>query len=305
MAELHLIDDQTLTDAPVIGALMRDHIAQNPKPTRLLVLGGAYDGAALGLGPHESLNLPRFASPLRDRPLRRWLDTHGPFNSVVTWSKRVRALAERLAGRAIRKRGERQPALIDPARLHADRREGLRLKLGAAEGDLVVWLMADHCAGGDAMAPMRLLGLVDETGRRARLVVHPACRRLNAARQMVEQLGRRHRLIGFEYAHEPWTVLSGCDVALAMDGGRAARRSVPWAAAAGVPILTMGRLAAEVEGWASWSVASDGWRQAARRLIAHIDAPGALAEHLAAQRRRAVQLYGLRGERAACSAGIA
>lgn len=305
MAELHLIDDQTLTDAPVVGALMREHIARQQTETRLLVLGRAYDGEALRLGPHEALPLPRHASPLRDRPLRRWLNTHGPFHTVATWSPQARALADRLVGNAIRRRGERLPILIDTTRLREDRRAGMRLKLGAAEGDLVIWLMVDRCTDGDAMAAMRLLGLTDETGRRVRLVVHPASRRLPATRQMIETLDRTHRLVEFDHACEPWTVLSGCDVALAMDGGRSARLSAAWAAAAGVPILVMGQPVTEVTPWVTWAVDSDNWRGGAQRLVGHVDQPTAVAEALAEHRQRARRLYGPTGGAAERAAGIA
>ena len=69
-----------------------------------------------------------------------------------------------------------------------------------------------------------------------RLLVHPRQRNRLRAVRMWRGLGRSHWLITDAALDEPWQVLPGCDMALAM-GPHAGNLSLLWAMAANVPIV--------------------------------------------------------------------
>ena len=137
--------------------------------------------------------------------------------------------------------------------------EGIRWRRWAADRDtFVVGLLSEPPGWGDAQAAMIAVSLVDLTGRRVKLVVHPAARGRLEVRGWARKLDLERHLVVDEALAEPWRVVRGLDAVLlgfgaSRDGavrrcepalpGDGCRRPVSgvlpllWAMAAGVPVI--------------------------------------------------------------------
>ncbi len=126
----------------------------------------------------------------------------------------------------------------------------------------IVMLLSDPPQAGDTVAAIMAVGLAEESFRdreqplEFRVVVHPDQRHRRRAQALCRHLGRLTRVIQEPAAACPWTVLPGCDYALALgdsspgangnsagvgasgggDGGGGGL-SLLWAMAANVPIV--------------------------------------------------------------------
>ncbi len=124
---------------------------------------------------------------------------------------------------------------VDP---HA--RAALRERWDAREDDRIVALLSDPPEAADAREAILSVGLADESrstaGKRLRLLLHPRQTGMLRARRSLRALEAGHRIIVDPQVRFPWTVLPGCDMALA-PGPAAKGLSLPWAMASNVPIV--------------------------------------------------------------------
>jgi len=113
---------------------------------------------------------------------------------------------------------------IDMSRIAARGRASLREAWGIDPATdaktIVVALPSDPPGAADAVAAMAACRFALETvqadGFDIRLLVHPFQRRRLQAKQMLRSIGGLRMLIDEPRLAQPWTVLSGCDIALAL-----------------------------------------------------------------------------------------
>ncbi len=139
---------------------------------------------------------------------------------------------------------------FDPALLSPDR-TAVRDAWGVVDGDALVVVMLDPSPlAADAARAALGVGLAaigmaqGGDGRRCHLVMHPCQWRRGVAARVIDGFGAPGLVRQDARVASPWTVLAGCDAALVLGGGGPL---LPWAMAAGVPLLAdpLG-LAAEV-----------------------------------------------------------
>jgi glycosyltransferase involved in cell wall biosynthesis len=184
------------------------------------------------------------------------------------------------------------PPGVDPSEIDHDRRELLRSRWDVEDRDLVVGAFAEPLVWADARNASDVVGRAAVSGRRVRILVHPASTRRAEARRWMRQLGLEPLLLVEDEAAEPWRVMPGVDAAWIPGGdpsGRSAilgssgstdrwgirglllggdrrRRPAPsilpmlWAMAAGRPVV------AEAHGGSMW-VLGDGEAAAAGMLV--------------------------------------
>ncbi|MCA9286838.1 MAG: glycosyltransferase, partial [Phycisphaerales bacterium] len=159
----------------------------------------------------------------------------------------------------------------------------------------VVGLLGEPVRWADARAATAVLSLVALAGHDLVLAVHPSAQRRFEAQRYAESLGIGHRIVLDEELAEPWRMVSGLDAGLLMSdettsarprrlgsplgillgGGRPRRpmtgtMSLLWAAAAGIPVVAEGTLAARAfveEGITGFLVGSRDIYRAANRLV--------------------------------------
>lgn len=130
---------------------------------------------------------------------------------------------------------------IDLGRVGHSQRAAIRRGWGI-ESDLqcVAAIACDPVERGDALvAAMGVLVANEITsvgGRPLRLLLHPQQLNRVRVRQMVRPLDQERALIDEPRVAEPWSVLPGCDLVLAL-GPHAGGLSLLWAMAANVPIV--------------------------------------------------------------------
>ncbi len=105
---------------------------------------------------------------------------------------------------------------------------------------LVIGLLADPVWSVDARRLALIVGLAEEALRprnvKLHVVIHPRQMHLPRARKTLEQVNKGYQFIIDNQADEPWAVLPGCDLALAM-GPKAGGLSTRWGMAGNVPMV--------------------------------------------------------------------
>ncbi len=105
---------------------------------------------------------------------------------------------------------------------------------------IVVGLLADPVWSVDARRLLLVIGLADEAlrsqGFKLHVLVHPQQQHLPRARRTLAELNKGYQFIIDAKADEPWAVLPGCDIALAMGPG-AGGLSTRWGMAGNLPII--------------------------------------------------------------------
>lgn len=144
-------------------------------------------------------------------------------------------LAERLIGQAHRDLAT-QPG----------EREALRQQWGVEPGTVVVALLSDRLDQLDAGAAVMTMVLTCEALRAGRpehadvrLLCHPLAKRRDEASVFSELLHVQHLMIQDARTLTPWSVIPGCDLALAPVPSEAGL-SILWAIAMGIPVVTPG-----------------------------------------------------------------
>ncbi len=130
---------------------------------------------------------------------------------------------------------------IDRSRVDLSTRSALRAQWGAAsDHNKVMALLGDPIESSDALAAGMAVIMADDSrataGQRLRLLVHPDQANRLRLQTMVRRLGQRQRVIQDAGLARPWSVLPGCDLALAL-GLQGGGLSLLWAMSAGVPIV--------------------------------------------------------------------
>jgi hypothetical protein len=113
---------------------------------------------------------------------------------------------------------------IDMSRIVARGRDSLRRRWGIAPQDdakiVAVHLLSDPPTAADAVAGMVITRFAMETllleGIDVRLVLHPFQRRRLQAKSMLRHIDGLRLLIDEPGVAQPWTVLPGCDISLAL-----------------------------------------------------------------------------------------
>jgi len=122
-------------------------------------------------------------------------------------------------------------------------REDLRKRWGVDPGTCVIALIADRFTGIDASAAMLAVALTHEAlhaidpAADVRLLCHPLAKGRGEASQLAGLLKLDELLIQDANISMPWSVLPGCDAALAINLCQAGL-SILWSQVLGVPIFT-------------------------------------------------------------------
>lgn len=199
---------------------------------------------------------------------------------------------------------------VNPAWVDDDRRDALRASWGVVDASTrVVLLMGDPPNRAEATEAGLCVGLAHETGRDIRLLVSPQARGTDRATRMAHEIDRAERIIVDDIADTPWVALAGCDAAMILDGGFAARRgvgashlagttggtlSVLWAMAAGVPLIAedTDRMRAFIDPQLSGCLTAPGSAKAvARQLCQWHDHPESARAWGDAARQMVLQRY--------------
>jgi hypothetical protein len=130
---------------------------------------------------------------------------------------------------------------IDLGRPRGSDRAALRREWGVTHPKTrIVALACDPPAAGDCLPAMLAVSLAASAQRAdgydLRLLVHPGQRHRRRAQNMMIHLGQPQRLLLDERLAQPWEVLPGCDMVLALGPG-AGGLSLLWAMAASLPIV--------------------------------------------------------------------
>lgn len=128
--------------------------------------------------------------------------------------------------------------------MQAEMRESLRQRWGVDDGTVVVTLLADHLDAIDSSAAMLAMVFTYEALRAlqpdmadVRLLCHPLAERRGEAALFGELLHLPDLLMQDAGVVMPWSVLPGCDMALAPMPVEAGL-SILWANTMGVPVIT-------------------------------------------------------------------
>lgn len=261
---LHVIDQPTEVGEALILRLSvdsaRDDARHNAdaKHAWLLIGGEAIRDAAYAAGLDDSdfCLVPRPAGlhllfPQANRQARERM---GRARRVVCWTEGAAEIASLLGCAKVTRRCEQATLcsfakrLIDAASdntatIASHQRAPLRERWAVNEDSLVVALLSDHFDSVDSSAALLAMVFTHEVLRAGqsersdvRLLCHPHAKRRIDAATLSEQLHFPDLLVQDAGLSAPWSVLAGCDVALAPDPG-AAGLSLLWANAMGVPIV--------------------------------------------------------------------
>lgn len=146
-------------------------------------------------------------------------------------------------------------SLLSPPRTPA--REALRKQWGVSDDCLLVGLISQPIAWGNARAAASIVTLPVTANRDVKLLVHPDAERLQAAHEWARPLGFEDCLVQESDLEEPWRVMAGLDVALWLGNDRTRFEAMPidkprlkfgeqplpgvlpilWAMAAGLPVI--------------------------------------------------------------------
>lgn len=264
MRILHVIDQQGDVAPAALLRLSADvahheHLEQGGAHAWLLLGGESMRDAAyaVGLSPDEFILMPR---PIGMRKFLaafagRTRQLMAQANRVVCWTEGASQLASVLGcAHAIRRVSD--ATLCPLARdvitqasgsivaHNAVDRELLRQRWGFKEQTRVIALIGDHFDQLDMRAAIMAMAFTHEALRAAqpdhsdiRLLCHPLTRRRAEASLFSELLHCDELLFQDAEIAMPWSVLPGCDLALA-PWPESAGLSMLWAEAMGVPILT-------------------------------------------------------------------
>ena len=130
---------------------------------------------------------------------------------------------------------------IDMGKVCHDNRAALRKAWGASsENTKIVALLTQPPYRADALAANIAMGMADDSaaidGLTLRMLIHPDQHNRLRAQNRMRGLGQPLRVIQEPRLCQPWQVLPGCDLALAL-GPDAGGLSLLWAMAANVPII--------------------------------------------------------------------
>lgn len=131
---------------------------------------------------------------------------------------------------------------IDMGRIDTSQRAALRKRWGIPPADdqrtKVIALLSDRPEEADAVRTALMAGIAEEvTGPLEwRVAMHPGARHRLRAQHMLGKTRGPDRIISEPAMTAPWSVLSGCDVALAC-GNAGGGLSLLWAMAANIPIV--------------------------------------------------------------------
>ncbi|MGB0768586.1 MAG: hypothetical protein ACPGYV_12875 [Phycisphaeraceae bacterium] len=262
---LHLIDQPGALPEAMALRLSADAArqARRDRPSRrdawLLFGGEPMQQAAIaaGLEPSDYRLLPMPTG------LRKWLP--GAMRSaarcveqaqrVVCWTEGAAKIASMLnCAEAMRrvdlaKLGAQAKAVIDDAVAHGPSetlgdRDALRRQWGTDDHTVVVALLSDHldridCRGAFLVLAYtrEVLRACDPVPRDVRLLCHPLTPHRLEAAELSEMLQNAELILQDPRLATPWSVLAGCDAAIApvpSDAGL----SILWAEAMGVPTIT-------------------------------------------------------------------
>lgn len=246
MAVLHLIDDETLSRCPAVGAHLCDVMAsaaanpatKPPTPPRVLILGRGHDAEALGLRSFDAVPIPGRPSLFAKRPLKRWAKQAGPIEQIINWSSRAAHFAGAIAPAAKQQHSDHVPVAIDEARLRQAHRAELRERFEIEPHEKIVWLLGDRTRSGNALVALEVVGLAAEAGLPVRLLTSPEAQRLNTALHIVETMRCPGRLIVSDLAARPWLAAAMADAAISVaPHPHADRLCTAWATAAGLPVV--------------------------------------------------------------------
>lgn len=240
---LHLIDQQTCERSPATAAHLADLAGSNADDHRVVLIGRAHAGCAVGLSADQLIDTPasamwlgRWALAKQVRAYQRdnaQADRANPNGVIVAWSAKARALLPRALRQAARSADD-LPLAIDTDRLACADRQTLRDQWEAEPDDRFVLLLGDAPEQMNAAAGLLATGLAGETGRRWRLVISERARGMMRAYRMTESMDRADRMVVDDRADRPWLLMSGLDAVLAFGPG--CRRGMAWAMAGGVAI---------------------------------------------------------------------
>lgn len=130
---------------------------------------------------------------------------------------------------------------IDMGRVDRNRRDTLRARWCAQSDSVkILALLGDPPHVADAMRTGVALNMAGYSainqGLQLRLLIHPDQTKRLRAQKMFRDIGRPKTIIQEPWLDRPWSVLPGCDLALAM-GPSGGGLSLLWAMAANVPVV--------------------------------------------------------------------
>lgn len=169
----------------------------------------------------------------------RMLSSEAP--STTTWLPISQTLARELKSGGVAASAVHvlRPG-IDMGLVNHSERQVVRDSLGAEKNTLVVALISDPPEVVNCVNAHMAVGLADQilraSGVRAMLVVHPQQKAIDQSMAAGRELGLADTLVIDERVACPWSLLPGCDVALAMEN-TAGGLPLLWAMAANVPII--------------------------------------------------------------------
>ena len=261
---LHVIDQPTVVGEALTLRLSVDAAHEESRHNAearhawLLIGGEATRDAAYAAGLTDEQfclsPMPRGLHRLMPRSMHKAEQLMSQAHRVVCWTEGASEVASLLGCAKVARRCEQ--AALTPFAKHlidttcdrdvsskAANRAAIRERWGVDDDTIVIALLADRVDAIDSSAALlatvfthEVLRASDSPSSDVRLLCHPdAWRRIDAA-TLSEQLHFPELLMQDAGLSAPWSVLAGCDVALAPKPSEAGL-SILWANAMGVPVV--------------------------------------------------------------------
>jgi glycosyltransferase involved in cell wall biosynthesis len=126
---------------------------------------------------------------------------------------------------------------LDLGQVAPSHRQCLRNQWDVDHDAKIAVLVSDPPAAADAMPAALAIAMAEEaSGHRIYLLIHPDSQNRRRAQRDMDHQGKSNRLILDYRTSEPWRVMPGCDVAVAV-GPDAGGLSLLWAMCANLPIV--------------------------------------------------------------------